>query len=640
MMERTAGRREFSFDLGAALILMLVLHGASLWNGEPRGDDYIFLREGRLPLAATILQTWGGHVFPLWRIEAAFVGRVSGASSVPLRLWLFVQVTLLAFLQARVLAAWGLSRSARFIALVVLCGWTQWAQVTMGYWTLSITVKVWIATSAAMLAVIGSDRPGTARKACIAIAAVAAVFEDSTGAIVVPAIVITALAAGMRSGLRGRELIRRVEWPAAVALMCAAAFLLGQWVVHLETPSLMGRVGGGSFVNEAVYLLGIATTGVLFAPALLPQLPHRVVDALSVALAIGIAFAIWRVWRRASRDERAPLAVSVALYAFGLVMIVGARPYADYYFMVGWTHYMVFLYVPVAAVIAVIWDQARRVGLWPPRREMRFLALICAVFISAQTAASAIDARKLIQAGQGWELRNAELRRGMIAVLRDSLFTPLAAIVPPGGGVPQMLSTSLDVRFPRAQPVLPLSFYDERAGFARGRFHWVVAPYANDDISDAADAVTVTRMKGVVDPAFQAALHNPSWWRDTYFASTPLEPTPTSTFACDALRRGASPMSGDADRRHWLLLDAGTADMRGSTDTVDIEFHSAFRVRAVYRVAIPPELTGCVRIELLQLPELALSDTIAIFGVKNSSSRHVDVVGLFPPANRATALQK
>ena len=636
MMERRAAHREFMFDLGAALILMLALHGVSLWSGELRGDDYIFLREGRLPLAATMLQTWGGHMFPLWRIESAFISRVWGADPVPLRFWLFAQVALLAFLQARLLAAWGLSRGARFISLVVFCGWTQWAQVTMGYWTLSITVKVWIATSAAILATIGDDRAGAARKAFIAVAALAAILEDSTGAIVVPALVVAPLAAGWRDGLRGRELIKRVEWPAAVAFICALVFFLGQWAVHLEAESLLGAVGGGSFVNEAIYLLGTGTAGMLGAPALLPQLPHRVVNGLSIALSLIVLWTIWRTWSRASRDERAPLALCIALYAFGLVMVVGARPYANYYFMVGWTHYMAFLYIPTAAAIAVMWDQARRIGGWQPRRELRFLAAACAAFIGAQTAASAVDARMLIQSGQRWEARNAALRRDMVAQLRDSLFTPLAAIVPPGGRVPQMLSTSIDARFPKTQPAFPLSFYDERAGIPRGRFHWVAAHYANGDTFDASDAATVTHLKGVVDPAFQAALHRPSWWRETYFASTPLEPTPTPAFACGAQRHGASPMSGDADRRHWLLLEAGAGGFDESTGLVYIEIQTGFRERAVYPVAIPPQLTGCMRVELLHLPELALSDSITLIGARANTSRRVVMLGLFPPARRAT----
>jgi hypothetical protein len=372
----------------------------------------------------------------------------------------------------------------------------------------------------------------------------------------------------------------------------------------------------------------------LFAPALLPQLPHRVVDALSVVLAISIVFAIWRLWRGASRDERAPLAVSVGLFVFGLVMIVGARPYANYYFMVGWTHYMAFLYIPAAAAIAVVWDQARRVGAWDPAREMAFLAITSALFLGAQTAASAVDARMLIQSGQRWEVRDAVLRRDMIATLRDSLFTPLAAIVPTGGRVPQMLSTSLDVRFPKTQPAFPLSFYDERAGVARGRLRWVVAPYANGETSDVADASTVTRMKDVVDPAFQAALHHPSWWRETYFASMPLEPTPTPAFACEALRRGADPMQGDADRRHWLLLDV--ADAGEKPTVVDVAIKTSFRTRAVYQIGVNPESRGCIRVELLSLPELSLSDSIELLGIKIGSTRSVELVGFFPPGTTKT----
>jgi len=625
----TRTRREWQFDLGVALILMLALHGASLLHGELRGDDYIFLREGRLPLAATLLHTWGGHLFPLWRAEGALVSRWWGAHAAPFRWWLFAQVALLAFLQARVLAVWGLSRGARFIALVVLCGWTQWAQVTMGYWTLSITVKVWIATSLAILAVIGSEKPGAARKALIALAAFAAILEDSTGAIVVPAVFCAALASGLRRGLRGRELVRRVEWPAAVAFICTVIFLLGQSLVHLEAQELLGAIGGGSFVKEAVYLLGVGTVGMLFAPVFLPQLPHRAVDALGVLLSLAVVFTIWRTWRRGSRDERAPLGFTVALFAFGLVMIVGARPYLDYYFMVGWTHYMTFLYIPVAAMIAVAWDQARRTGAWRPEQEVRWLAVTAIVFLSVQEAAGAVDARKLIQAGRRWEQRDALLRRDMIATLRDSLFTPLAAIVPPGGRVPQMLSTSLDVRYPRLHPLFPLSFYDEAGGARRGRFRWIAPAYANGETYDGSDATTVSHMKGVVDPAFTAALHNPSWWRDTYFATTPLEPTPMPAFACDAVRRSADPMRGDADRRHWLLLDARG---RGSAAALNVTVRTDFRSAASYSIDIAPQLNGCARVELLGLPELALSDRIEILGANPTDATRVVLVGLFPPA--------
>jgi hypothetical protein len=141
-------------------------------------------------------------------------------------------------------------------------------------------------------------------------------------------------------------------------------------------------------------------------------------------------------------------------------------------------------------------------------------------------------------------------------------------------------------------------------------------------------------MKSVVDPAFQSALHRASWWRDTYFASTPLEPTATVPIACEALRRGAEPFLGDAERRHWLLL---YVDPNGGTElpaVVDVVFRTGFRPRAVYQVRVGSQMRGCLRVELLSLPELALSDRVEVLGLQNTSSRRIEPLGLFPPADR------
>ena len=624
----------WAFDAGVVLVVLGAMHGTSLAFGELRGDDYIFLREARLPLSETILRPWGGHVFPLWRLESALLYRLWGPHSAPFRWWLFGNVALLAFLQARVLSAWRIPRSARLAGLIVLCGWTQWAQITMGYWTISITAKVWIATSVAVLAVIGDECPGTFRKAIIALAALSAVLEDSAGAIVVPALVMSAVASGLRNGLSGRALVRRVEWPAAVALTCAVTFLLGQWLVHLGAEPILGAIGDGSFIDEALYLLGVGSVGMVLAPIVTTQLSVELTNALAVLLSVFVSCMVWLVWRHGSRDERAPLGYSMALFIFGLVMVVGARPYKNYFFMVGWTHYMAFLYIPAATAVAVAWQEARRVGAWRPALEVQYLMIGCAIFLGAQEVGSALDDRMLLQGGRRWEQRDALNRRAMISRLRDSLFMPLTSIVPAGGRVPQMLSTSLDVRFPNLQPLMPLSFYDETAGVPRGRFRWVVGPYSNGEVSDAADATPVARMKSVVDPGFQSALHRASWWRDTYFTSTPLEPTAAVPIACEALRRGAEPFLGDAERRHWLLLNVDSSSGTGLPAVVDIVFRTEFRPRAVYQVGVGSQMRGCLRVELLSLPELALSDRVEVLGLQNTSSRRIEPLGLFPPADR------
>lgn len=624
----------WAFDCGVVLVVLGAVHGTSLVYGQLRGDDYPFLREARIPLSDTILRTWGGHVLPLWRVEGLLLYRAWGLHPVPFRWWLFAHVAILAFVQARILSAWGISRSARLVGLVVLCGWTQWAQLTMGYWTVSMSVKVWIATSIAVLAVIGDERPSAIRKTIIALAALAAILEDSAGAIVVPALVIAAVASGLRSGLTGRDLLRRSAWPVAVAVSCAVAFFLGQWLVHLEAMPLLGALGGGSFIDEALYLFSFGTVGALVAPLVTTQLPTWVVDGLSVPLSVGIACIVWLAWRHGSRKERAPLVYNLGLLICGLIMVVGARPYVDYYFMIGWTHYIVFLYVPMAGAIAVMWQETRRIRAWHPALAVQYLVIGCAVFFGAQEASATLDDRMLVHGGRRWEQRDALNRRSMIELLRDSLFTPLASVVPSGGRLPQMLSTALDARFPNLHPLLPLSFYDEAAGVPRGRFQWVVGPYANGVEYDTTDAIPVMRMKGVVDPAFRTALHRSGWWRDTYFASAPMEPTLTLPIACDASRHGADPLVGDADRRHWLLLSVGANGATELPTFVDVVFRTEYRPRAVYRVAIAPATRGCIRVELLNLPELVLSDEVQLLGLEESSPRHIELVGLFPPGAR------
>ncbi|MBI3568459.1 MAG: hypothetical protein HY084_09710 [Gemmatimonadetes bacterium] len=621
------------FDVVAVLVVLGTIHGASIWSAELRTDDYQFLREAQLPLADVALRTWSGHVFPVWRLEAWWMERLWSAHPGVFRPWLLANVALLAFAQARLLAAWGISRNARLLGTIVLCGWTQWAQVTMGYWTLTISVKVLLWTTVAAIAVVGGDRPGARRKTVVLLAALAAVLQDSAGVIVVPALAAAALASGTRRALRGRALLAWCAWPLAVAGLCAVAFVLGQWLVRLETSGGIAPFGRGAVGWELGYLLGFGTLGALTAPMLSALMPRPLVDALSVLLPALLAGLFWLSWRRASRDERSALGFYIAMLVAGASMVVGGRPLTDYYFMTNWTHYVAYLYVPLAAAIAVAWDRACRTRGWRPARELQYLLLGGMLFLGAQEGSAALADRVSLHGGEWRERRDARARRTALTTLRDSLFTPLAAIVPPGGTVPQMLSSSLDAAFPTQDPHLPLSFYERAGGLPRGRLRWVVGPYANGVVSDTSDATPVTRMRSVVDPAFRAALHRPSWWRDAYFTTAPMTATPTLAAACEAVRRGAEPLAGDADRRHWLLLAVGPPDASDPPAVVRVAFRTDYRAHAVYRVAIDSTTRGCVRLELLHLPELVLSDTVALLGLESAPPR-VTLVGLFPPAHR------
>jgi hypothetical protein len=96
-------------------------------------------------------------------------------------------------------------------------------------------------------------------------------------------------------------------------------------------------------------------------------------------------------------------------------------------------------------------------------------------------------------------------------------------------------------------------------------------------------------------------------------------------------------LTGDADRRHWLLIDATAAGAAGiTTDTtfVDLVARTTFRARAVYRLAINSAASGCLRLELLNLPEFVLSDTVELLALEQSSKRRIELLGLFPPAVR------
>ena len=217
----------------------------------------------------------------------------------------------------------------------------------------------------------------------------------------------------------------------------------------------------------------------------------------------------------------------------------------------------------------------------------------------------------------------------MITTMRDSVFAPLARIVPDGAMIPQLLGRHLNARFVRLHPLVGASFYVEAAGFSPTRFQWVVGPYVtNAEPDDQVDTRVVSTMRTVVDPAFRAALKAPSYWRDTYFASVPIDLVETPVAACGAAERAKSPLAGDADHRHWLLfrVRAPSAD----STVVRITFQTDFREHASYDVAVKALATGCARLELLNLAELVLSDRIAVTGIHGGEARGISVAGLFP----------
>lgn len=628
--------RDRIFDAAAVLMVVLAVHGIALRYGELRMDDYSALQEARSGLKTVLLQPSGGHFFPLWRLESAVMYHLWGPHSAPYRSWNLASICLLGYAQARLLAAWGLGRRARLLGTVVLGGWTLWAQIAMGFWTLSVCVKILIAIAIGVRAAIADDWPGALRKAVIAASMLGAVLVDSPGALVVPAVVLASVAWRLAAGESLRIALRESEW--TIAIGCCASFIVlgGHWVASMDVPNWVALRSVPSGIRIALFLFTFGTVGQLLLPVVSTQLPQVVLDWSSVVMAaFGVAL-LGFTWLRASRTERAALASLVGMLGSAVALLASTRAYADYSFMIMWTHYIAYLYVPFAGILAVAWQVWWRGRTERPGTQTQCLALVLVGVLCAQEAGSAVAARLLIQGGRGWERLDAVERAQMIATVRDSILVPLTLVVPDGAMIPQLLGRHLNQRFPRLHPLLGLSFYVEAAGVSPTRFHWVVGPFSTKaDGEDPVATQLVSTMRSVVDPAFRTALRRPSYWRDTYFAAFPLDAVATPLAACDAAARAPSPLSGDADHRHWLLFRV----LAPATDSAPIRvtFQTDFRPSATYEVGIEPQATGCVRLELLNLAELALSDRITVTGLSGGATRGVSIVGLFPSDRRESS---
>ena len=627
-----------AFDATAVLLVVGTIHGIALWYGQLRGDDYIFLREARAGLGTMLMQPWGGHFSPLWRLETVAMYRLWGLDSVPFRWWNLASICVLGYVQARLLTAWGIGRSARLVGIVTLGGWTQWAQITMGYWTLSICVKVLIAITIAMRAAIADDWPDTRRKAVILVSGLGAVLVDSPGALVVPALVVASIASRLAGGASLGAAVRASAWAIAIACCAALIVLSGHWLATMDNPNMLVSPSVPYVIRFVLYLLTFGTAGALVLPVITSQLPGLAVQWSEIVVpALGIAV-LWYAWRRASRSERAALGCLLGMLCSAVALLAAARAYPDYSFMVLWTHYMAYLYVPLTGLLAVFWQVWWRARVSRRRSEAQCLALACVAFLGAQEGSGAIAARMMIPGGREWERRYAEDRGKVMATVRDSILLPLTRAVPDGAVIPQLLGRHLNARFPRFHPLVGTSFYVEAAGIPSTRFRWVVGPYTTEgEPDDPVETQVVSTMRNVVDPAFRTALRRPSYWRDTYFSSFPITATPTPPVACEAARRALSPMTGDADHRHWLLFSV--AEATASSTLLQVTFRTDFRKRATYVVEIEPRAKGCVRLELLNLAELVMSDRITVSEVTGGETRGISIAGLFPSVGRGATVR-
>lgn len=621
-----SGRRTWSAEAALAVIVLLVVHGDALAWGQLRGDDYQFLREARVPLAEVLLQPWGGHVFPLWRLEAALAYRVAGYAAEPYRWWLLGHVAVLAFVFVRALAAFGIGKFGRAFAIVLVCGWAQWAQVVFGYWTLSIGIKVWIFTLVAVAAAASPSRQHVGARVTLAVAAMLAVLQDSAGVIVVPAVLAAAWSVAWRDGARGRALVTRMAGPVVVAAACALVFIGGQWLVQAAGGAGLGALGGGSRLRLVNYLFGVGVAGPLAAPVLTTLIPPAALDVVAASGSLAVAAALLVVVRRADAAMRAPLSFGIGILVGGLALLAGGRPYGDFRFMTGWTHYAIFLYVPAVTLVATAWDMWASGKGWSPRQAWTRVAVAGVAFIGVQFAVGRVASRLQLPGGPAWERQLASERAEAVRVIRDSIVLPLASAAPRGAAVLNLPSRHLDALFPRLHPFFDLSFHAEAAGAAHDQFRWITGSLPTGDDPHPTDATLATRLRDAVDPAFLTAFAAPSYWRDAYFNAPPLRASPSLPVACESARRHGPRWRGGADRLRALLVYLPVPVAAARTERLIAR--TAFRASVSYAVTLDSGAVGCLRVPLDGVPELVMSDAFELAPAGGRPA--VEFLGLFP----------
>lgn len=624
-----------------AIAALLAVHGASLTSGQLRGDDFQFLREAREPIGDTLLRPWGGHVFPLWRLEALAAYHVWGLDPVPFRWWLLAQVAVVAVLTLRVLAAWGVGTPGRTLAAVMLGAWAQWSQVLSGYWTLSISVKVWAFTLVAVLGVL-HEGPAWVRRGLVAAGVLLAVLEDPAGAIVIPAVAGALLVARPTPPARrapsalpeppahGATHVRDpvTGWSIAMLLVALGVVAMGQAAVRASGSQIadLAAYGGGTRLTVMAFLLGPVVVGSTLAPSLVAIIPRGVATIAAWALSAVVVLAIALAWRRAG-SRRPAVAHAALMLAAGIALVGATRAYGDFRFMALWTHYVMYAFLPVVALAGAAADAWWNSRVVRGRHARTRLVAVGAAYAVAQLGGGAVASRLRLMGAPGWELQMARGRAVAYATIADSVLEPLAAAVPMGGTVLQLPSQFLDARFPREHPFFPLSFYSELGGERPGRFVWVTPPMPTWVVVSRRDGIVVADPRPLVDPAFVRVLGRAGWVRDLYFWHAAFVAEAELPVACDVARRRGGAVAVRSG--HRLLFDVPAP----GPDSVrfDAQFTTSFRPAAEYGVTIPPGLSGCVSLDLRRVPELALSDTVRFIGATGAPAGRVTSLGMFPP---------
>ncbi len=410
-------------------------HAPSLWRGYFRFDDFAFLHaDGGLPLGELLLLPHNEHVLPLWRLEIEALDALFGIH--PLG-WIVFALTMFAavlFLSQRMLLAWGVGPAARAVAVVIIGGWTQWAEVLSGYFTLVLWLQLMALAGAAILmqrrVTVAQPR---LRDTLIFAAIVVTAPGFGEAALWIPMAVLIVAAVGATTDVASRLTVRSVwwrqRWPlgaAAASVAAGTAFFL--WALTRSGTNVLRSSGAATVVP-----LGERASFAIKFLADVTLAPWRVIDSaplpapVAAALrAIVIAATIAALGAALSRSTpplRRAAIVCVLIIGMHALLVTVGRPFAP----TEWPakHIgvpLIFFAMLVAIAVQASLDRAGTARITP-----RAFVLFAALYLSAQLASETFSMRRGWPDGrrEGWVL--AERRRAAIALLRDSLVAPMVA---------------------------------------------------------------------------------------------------------------------------------------------------------------------------------------------------------------------
>ncbi len=415
-----------------AVLTTLLWHAPSLWRGYFRADDFAFLHaNGGLPLRDLLLLPHNEHILPFFRIEVAALDALFGIH--PLG-WIVFSLAMFAFvlyLVQRLLFIWGAGATARLTAVVIIGGWSQWGELLAGYFTLVIWIQLMALTCAALLLrrrVLDQRRAGDVF-ALAGVALLALGFGEA--ALWVPmALLIVCLidaVADVRAGVAPGAALRAQRWPLAIAngaIVFGAAFYI--WaLVHTGTSVLHPAAAVIPLTTRGLLAFKFLA-GVVLAPWRVldsAPLPDTVAIALRVLVVVGTLTALLISFRSSdARLQRAAIAC-VLIICLHALLVTGGRPFepAEWPAKHIGVPFIFFAMLVSLALQAAIERRGSRPII------ARSFAYAAALFLMLQMASETYALRRGWPSGRRAEWVDAGRRRSAIALLRDSLVSPIVA---------------------------------------------------------------------------------------------------------------------------------------------------------------------------------------------------------------------